>query len=51
MLKAISRADGCTIRSVPDPKGKNKDNAADFIVDCTAQEQLYILLTAAMAAI
>jgi len=40
----ISRSDGCSLRSMPDPKGAGQPHAADFIMDCVAQQQLYQLL-------
>ena len=40
----ISRVDGCSLRSMPDPKGAGQPHAADFITDCEAQQQLYQLL-------
>lgn len=51
LQKVISRTDGCALRNAPDPKGKNKEHAADFIVNCVAQQQVYSLLTAALALI
>ena len=44
----ISRIDGCTLRGAPDPKGAGQPQAADFITDCTAQQQLHQLLTDAL---
>ena len=47
--KVIARTDGCSLRGLPDPKGKGQANAADFITDCTAAQQVYALLQEALS--
>ena len=48
---AIERVDGCRLRGPPDPKGKGQPHAADYLVVCIEQEEVYDLLTAALGAI
>ena len=48
---AIRRTDGCVLRGEPDPKGSWRRHTPDFVVDCTAQSDLYDLLTSALDAI
>jgi hypothetical protein len=44
---AISRADGCALRDAPDGNGPDRD----WITTCSAQEQVYTPLMAALAAL
>jgi len=45
--EAIARTDGCVLRGVPDGNGSGRD----WITSCAAQEQIYPVLAAALAAI
>jgi hypothetical protein len=45
--QAISRTDGCALRGMPDGNGSGRD----WITTCSAQEQVYTPLIAALAAI
>ena len=47
LQQAISRTDGCALRGGPDGNGVSRD----WVTSCTAQNQIYPLLTAALAAI
>jgi hypothetical protein len=44
---AIARTDGCALRGTPDGNGPGRD----WITTCSAQEQVYTPLIAALAAI
>ena len=48
---AIERVDGCALRGVVDPKGETQPNAADYVVICAEQNEIYDLLTAAREAL
>ena len=47
----IERVDGCTLRGTADPKGGGQAFAADYITDCTEQEDVYDILIEALDAI
>ena len=49
--KEFERVDGCALRSAVDPKGGGQPFAADWLMVCSEQLDVYALLTSALNAI
>jgi hypothetical protein len=47
LQKAMARTDGCVLRGAPDGNGPGRD----WITDCTAQHEVYVRLSEALAAL